>query len=150
MTLEFEADRRLPDGDFLAHPVSEDGDLVAETLLFEGRARLCLEEDALRHASSLKGAQLRARRSRAGVWARQAPARPAERNFHRGVALGLYAQSPEYDYTSFLDEIRDVGASHVLISSPWLMEDWQANESTARRGKERRMASARARHEAGD
>src|SRR5207253_2973525 len=113
LTLEFEGDRRLQDGDFLAHPVGDDGKLLAETLLAEGRARLCLEEDAMRHAAALERAQVRARQSRAGIWTAKIPASPPEPAIHRGVSLGLYAQAPAYDYSGFLNEIRDVGASHI-------------------------------------
>lgn len=36
--------------------------------------------------------------------------------------------APDFDYSEFLNEIRDVRASHVAISSPRLMDDWQSND----------------------
>lgn len=128
LTLEFEGDRRLPDGEFLAHPVRDDGKLLAEILLEEGVVRLCLEEDAMRHAATLRAAQARAQAAQAGLWAKVAPAIPPDQQVLRGVSLGLYAQSPDYDYQPFLDEIKAVGASDLLIPSPWLMQDWQSND----------------------
>src|SRR5262245_57995544 len=68
LTLEFEGDRRLPEGDYLAHPVREDGKLLAEILLEEGLVRLCLEDDALRHAPELRAALQRAQKAQVGVW----------------------------------------------------------------------------------
>jgi endonuclease YncB( thermonuclease family) len=128
LTLEFEGDRRLPDGAYLAHPVRDDGTLIAQTLLAEGMARLCLEEDARRHAAVLRAAQAEAQAAQAGVWARVPAARPPEPRTLRGISLGLFAQSPDFDYSGFLDEIRTIGATHLLLSSPWLMEDWQSND----------------------
>jgi endonuclease YncB( thermonuclease family) len=128
ITLEFEGDRRLPDGEYLAHPVREDGKLLAEILIEEGSVRLCLEDEAMRHAATLRAAHARAQASQSGVWANAVPPVPPEPMVHRGVSLGLYAQSPDFDYAAFLDEIKEVGASHVLIPSPWLMEDWQSND----------------------
>jgi endonuclease YncB( thermonuclease family) len=128
LTLEFEGDRRLPEGDYLAHPVREDGKLLAEILLEEGLVRLCLEEDAMRHAPELRAALGRAQKARAGLWAKAPAPVEVEPAFIRGVSLGLYAQNPDHDYAPFLDEIKDVGASNVLIPSPWLMEDWQSND----------------------
>ena len=135
LTLEFEGDRRLPDGEFLAHPVREDGKLLAEILLEEGLVRLCLEDDAMRHAASFRAAQAVAKKAQKGVWGKPAFEVPPDPPVYRGVGLGLYAQDPEFDYTGFLDEIRDVGASHVLIPSPWLMEDWQSNDFGPVRGR---------------
>jgi endonuclease YncB( thermonuclease family) len=131
LTLEFEGDRRLPDGEYLAHAVKDDGKdgkLLSEILLEEGLVRLCLEEDAMRHAVTLRAAHARAKKAATGVWGKPAYPLPPEPRVYRGVGLGLYAQNPDFDYTSFLDEIRDVGASHVFIPSPWLMEHWQSND----------------------
>jgi endonuclease YncB( thermonuclease family) len=128
LTLEFEGDRRLPDGEYLSHPVREAGKLIAEILLEEGVVRLCLEEGAMRHAATLRAAQARAQAAQTGLWAKRAPPIPPDPLVHRGVSLGLYAQSPDFDYAGFLDEIKAIGATDVLIPSPWLMEDWQSND----------------------
>jgi endonuclease YncB( thermonuclease family) len=128
LTLEFEGNRRLPDGELLAHPKREDGRLLADLLLEEGAVRLCLEDGVMRHAGVLRDAQTRAQTAQRGVWAKRPRPTPSEPAFHRGVSLGLFAPSADFDYTGFLDEIRDVKASHVLLTSPWAMDDWQSNE----------------------
>ena len=46
---------------------------------------------------------------------------PAERRC--GVALGLFASEPDYDYALLLDEVADVGATDVLLSVPWVQAD---------------------------
>jgi hypothetical protein len=48
---------------------------------------------------------------------RSAP-RPTER-FQRGVALGLFATDPEWDYGGMLREIRALGATDVEIAVAW-------------------------------
>jgi endonuclease YncB( thermonuclease family) len=128
LTLEIERDRLLPDGERLAHPRREDGTLVAELLLGQGTVRLCLEAGAMRHASALRDAQARAQSAKVGIWARPRVPAPAEPRTYRGVSLGLYAQTSDFDYSPFLDEIRALGASHVAIASPRLMDDWQSND----------------------
>jgi hypothetical protein len=42
-----------------------------------------------------------------------APSQNDNRQFQRGIALGLYSQSPGYDYSGLLDEIADHNASRV-------------------------------------
>src|SRR5262245_38853577 len=70
VTLEIERDRRLPEGEVLAHVRRDDGKLLSEILLEAGAVRLCLEEDALRHAAKLREAQANAKAARIGVWSR--------------------------------------------------------------------------------
>lgn len=49
------------------------------------------------------------------LWAARAHAAPVE----RGVALGLFATDPAWDYGPLLDEVKALGASHVLIAVVW-------------------------------
>lgn len=39
----------------------------------------------------------------------------AGKPFQRGIALGLYSQSPDYDYSGLIDEIADHGANRVSL-----------------------------------
>ncbi len=41
----------------------------------------------------------------------------------RGVALGLFASDPRYDYGPLLDEIRDLGATDVELDVVWTQHD---------------------------
>ena len=127
LTLEFEGDRRLPDGDYLAHPVREDGKLLAEILLDEGLVRLCLEEDAMRHAgrSAPRTNGVSSRRQECGACSSRRATRAAR--LPRNLAWPLRAK-PGLRLLGLPRRDQDVGASHVLISSPWLMEDWQSND----------------------
>jgi endonuclease YncB( thermonuclease family) len=125
--LEWEGDRLLLDA-FLCHALNADGKLLAEILLEEGLVRLCLEDSAMRHADVLKAAQFRAQEKKAGLWSRPAAEVPPDASYYLGVGLGLYAQDADYDYGGFLKEIKEFGATHVLISTSWLMEDWRSNE----------------------
>lgn len=43
----------------------------------------------------------------------------ADVTVERGVALGLFASHADWDYGPLLDEIRDLGATHVLIAVVW-------------------------------
>ena len=53
-----------------------------------------------------------------GVWCKH-HARPRPRTaFQRGVALGLFASDPEWDYGGMVDEIAALGASVVDDSGP--------------------------------
>lgn len=128
IALEWEGDRVLYDGALLCHAYDAKGKLVSETLLEEGLVRLALEDSAGRHFDLLKAAQARAQEKKAGLWARPAGEAPAETNYYLGVGLGMYAQDPDYDYGPFLKEIKEFGATHVLISVSWLMFDWRSNE----------------------
>jgi glycosyl hydrolase family 113 len=49
---------------------------------------------------------------------RRAPARPPER-VQLGVALGLFASDPEWDYGGMIDEIAALGATDVAIDVVW-------------------------------
>lgn len=53
----------------------------------------------------------------AALWACQGTVAAPE---HRGgVALGLFADDPRYDYSGLLEEITATGATDVLIAVPW-------------------------------
>lgn len=126
VTIEFEGARRLPDGAFLGHVVFDDGTLLSSALLSEGMVRLCLEESARRHEDDLKSAQKKAQAGAVGVWARVPPPVPPLPKQFRGVGLGLYSQDDAFDYGTFVKEISEIGASHLLVSVPWLMENYQS------------------------
>ncbi len=127
LTLEFDGDRQLPNGDWLAHAVLDDDRLIAEVLLEEGLVRLCLEE-ATRHAEILRAAQAKAKAAGVGVWSRKPEPIPADVRFFRGNTLGLWAQNDDFDYGKFVDEMKELGTSHAMLSVPHLMEDWQSTE----------------------
>lgn len=135
LRLEWEGDRVLYDGAFLCHVLNAEGRLLSEILLEEGLVRLALEDFAMRHAEALRAAQFRAQERKAGLWARPAGAAPPETGYYLGVGLGLYAQDADYDYGGFIKEIKDFGATHVLISVSWLMEDWRSNEMGPVKGR---------------
>lgn len=52
-----------------------------------------------------------------------APA-PAE----RGMSLGLFSADPSYSYRMLLEEIKDVGATHLIIVWVWWQDHVRANE----------------------
>jgi hypothetical protein len=55
-----------------------------------------------------------------GAMAARGPLVPSDPDgFQRGVALGLFATDPEWDYGSMLREIRALGATDVEIGVPW-------------------------------
>lgn len=61
---------------------------------------------------------------------------PRDATFHRGVALGLFVSSddPAYQtatYRTFLEEIRDLGATHVQLVVRGHQDDVRASEITA-------------------
>jgi hypothetical protein len=65
----------------------------------------------------------------AALWCASAPAfalgkPPPE----RGVALGLFSSDPQYRYRMLLEEIRDLGATHVTIDWVWWQQDIAATE----------------------
>ncbi len=135
ITLEWEGDRVLYDGALLCHAVDPTGKLLAEILLEEGLVRLALEDSAPRHHATLRAAATRGIERKAGIYARSPGEMPPESPYYLGVGLGLYGQDPEHDYGGFLKEIKEFGATHVLISSSWLMEDWKSNEIGPVRGR---------------
>ncbi|HYC76024.1 MAG TPA: thermonuclease family protein, partial [Planctomycetota bacterium] len=135
LVLEWEGDRVLYDGAYLCHAVDAEGKLLSEILLEEGLVRLCLEDFAMRHGDVLRAAQVRAQERKAGVWARPAGAAAPETGYYHGVALGMYAQDPEHDYGGFIREMKEFGASHVLLGVSWLMEDWRSNEIAPLKGR---------------
>ncbi len=126
VTLEFEGSRKLPDGAFLGHVVFDDSRLLSVMLLEEGLVRLAIEETARRHEVELQAAQKKAQAASAGVWGRVPPPIPALPKHFRGMGLGLYAQSDDFDYGPFIKEMAEIGSSHALISVPWLMEDYKS------------------------
>ncbi|MBK8479998.1 MAG: hypothetical protein IPL40_02315 [Proteobacteria bacterium] len=44
----------------------------------------------------------------------------------RGIALGLFAEEPDYDYGPLLAEIAATGATHVAIVLPYYQHDWHS------------------------
>ncbi len=70
----------------------------------------------------------------------------------RGVALGLFATDPAYDYDALLGELAARGASDVLLVIPWHQTDARSHDLAARPGHaptlatvERTIAQARRR-----
>ena len=55
---------------------------------------------------------------------------PAE----KGVALGLFASDPNYDYDHFLAEISETGASHVSLIWVWWQDDVSASSIYRKEG----------------
>lgn len=53
----------------------------------------------------------------------------------RGVALGLFATDPDYDYAVLLEELRARGATDVLIVVNWYQRDVRAHDIAPRAGK---------------
>ncbi len=68
------------------------------------------------------------------VAGRPAPERPTPDSAVRGVALGLFASDPRYDYRPMLDEIADRGATDVLIAVPWYQSGLAAADIAPRPG----------------
>jgi endonuclease YncB( thermonuclease family) len=135
LVLEWEGDRVLYDGALLCHAYDASGKLLAEILLEEGLVRLSLEDAAPRYWTTLRAAAERAVAQKLGVHAAPAGEIPPPAPYYLGVGLGLYAQDPDHDYSGFLKEIKEFGATHVLLSSSWLMEDWKSNEIGPVRGR---------------
>lgn len=52
--------------------------------------------------------------------------RPTPDGAVRGVALGLFAHDPDYDYRPMLDEIAGRGATDVLLAVPWYQSGLEA------------------------
>lgn len=55
-------------------------------------------------------------------------------SFQRGVGLGLFASDPDYDYGTLLDEIRDHGATDVLVVVVWYQSHVTAHDIAPRAG----------------
>ncbi len=49
----------------------------------------------------------------------------------QGIALGLFADSPDHDYTAQLREISALGATHVAVVVTWFQQDIHATEIVA-------------------
>jgi len=62
------------------------------------------------------------------------PKSEADPRFVRGVALGLFATDPEWDYGPLVEEIRARGASDVLLTVPLYQRDRFASVVTLREG----------------
>jgi hypothetical protein len=73
------------------------------------------------------------------IWALDRTDRPPEGPVapHRrcGVALGLFASTPDYDYAHLLDEIADHGATDVLLSVPWVQPTVTSSHLAPRDGQ---------------
>lgn len=61
--------------------------------------------------------------SLAALWALSAPTAPQPGPRVRGVALGLFASTPDYDYTPMVHELRGRGATDVLVVVNWFQAD---------------------------
>lgn len=72
--------------------------------------------------------------------------RPADGSV-RGIALGLFATDPQYDYGVLLSEIADEGATDVLLVVQWDQEDLGSEvlvpAQTGQRGLARTLRTAR-------
>jgi hypothetical protein len=51
--------------------------------------------------------------------------RPPE---EKGIALGLFSSDPKYSYRDLIAEVKDAGATHILISWVWWQQDLRATE----------------------
>jgi hypothetical protein len=79
------------------------------------------------------------------------PAPPPPSPVTRGVALGLFASDPDYDYGAMLTELRDRGADEVLLVVNWTQRDLAAHDiapapgwSPSHRALDRTLTQARA------
>ena len=70
-----------------------------------------------------------------GVAASRKAAPPAPDAATRGVALGLFASDPGYDYAVLLGELRARGATDVLIVVNWYQQDVGAHDIAPLEGK---------------
>ena len=71
----------------------------------------------------------------------QRPGTPPE---IRGIALGLFADSPSHDYTPQLQEIAALGATHVAVVVTWFQQDIYSTEIVADPRRTPSMATIRA------
>lgn len=53
----------------------------------------------------------------------------------RGVVLTLTMEDPEFSYAPFVEEIHDLGASHVSLLIAWYQRDVNATNISSKRGK---------------
>lgn len=65
------------------------------------------------------------------LWAALCPD-PSAPPPERGMALGLFASDPQWDYGALIDEIVDTGATHLSVVWVW----WQADKAATRIGPE--------------
>lgn len=94
-------------------------ELVNETLLRSGKARLAVEFVHRRHAARLAAAAESALGEAPRLRGPPAP-RAA------GVALPLYGDTPDFDYRSRIDEIRALGANAISLMPFYFLENIDA------------------------
>jgi endonuclease YncB( thermonuclease family) len=126
----------LDDGTRLARVLLQDGRSLAVVMISEGLARPAPIATRDEDRDAIDSAWRSAREARRGLHGREpAPRSTAVEAFHDGISLGLYAQDDAYDYRPFLDQIRDLGASHLMLIVPRFLEDWRSTRLEAVRGR---------------
>lgn len=55
----------------------------------------------------------------------------ADKNFHRGIALGMYSQDANYDYRHEVDEIANTGATHISLVVVYFLDTVTATKISA-------------------
>ena len=132
LTLIYRPHEILGDGTRLARVLLPDGRSLAVVLVAEGLARPAPLGINGPDRDAIDAAWRSARTAGRGLHARKPALRPGPpAAFHDGISLGLYAQDDAYDYRPFLDQIRDVGASHVMLIVPRFLKDWRASQLEA-------------------
>lgn len=129
VTLRYDEDAKDETGDMLAYVYDKNGRFVNEAMLASGMAFCSIKLPNIACEEKLRAAAAKARDEGLGLWGSPKPVAPAKRDaqaMRRGFSLGLYARNEKFDYTQYLQEMKDVGSTHMMLITPWFLEDWES------------------------
>jgi endonuclease YncB( thermonuclease family) len=127
VTLRYDEDMKDEALDTLAYVFDANGRFINEEVVKSGWARCAIKLPNVEHEAKLRAAELSARAQKLGLWS--GPEAKLERNLsaiRRGFSLGLYSREEDFDYTPFLQEMCEIGATHLMLITPWFLEDFEA------------------------
>ncbi len=123
LTLSFDQNFKNSSHQTLVYIHTDDGTFLNEVLLAEGLAALIETSPTSRHKRRLAAAEKSVKTQHVGMWRKRSTKakKPVVKPI-KGFSLGLYSRQDSYDYLPFLREQVAIGATDILLITPWFLE----------------------------
>ncbi|MFT7616902.1 MAG: endonuclease YncB(thermonuclease family) [Planctomycetota bacterium] len=128
--VEIKFDRNFKNAKFetLGYVWSNDGTFLNTSMIAAGLAAPLATDQNARFAKDFEQAGQKARRAKKGMWQNAKASPELSRKRMKGFSLGLYSRDAAYDYTPLLKEQVAIGATDVLLVTPWFLEHHKSCE----------------------
>ncbi len=129
VTLTFDDNRKNARFETLAYARTPSGAFLNQEMLKLGLGAFLEPDKNKRFAQELRGAEEDAKKRKAGFWRKLRQKKPTPTAHPiKGFSLGLYSRDDNYDYQPFLREQVAIGATDILLITPWFLDHFTSCE----------------------